>query len=291
MNFAGNLGNKMHWLVTNPLGEEVLEGTTGGLIAGASQLGSDQPLEQTALETAAAIGGGIGIGMLGRRFGARIGKRIRPEALLDQEGMLATVGRTVGSETTLEGVKSQAATMKNVIQESLVNSTSAHMLQEAIANPIAFAGKYGIDATAFQEALPLVQKGRTAAGMIDAVGHLPPAQRERVMEQLKDYVKVENLITAETANNMDALIRRTGDRYKDVEIEGVPGKIGPQITALLNPTVPITGEHMGRAAGRILGDEIGILGGLAAGSVLASALGMESPKDRRIRELENQLGG
>ena len=206
MNFAGNLGNKLHWLVTNPLGEEVLEGTTGGLIAGASQLGSDQPLEQTALETAAAIGGGIGIGMLGRRFGARIGKRIRPEALLDQEGMLATVGRTVGSETTLEGVKSQAATMKNAIQESLVNSTSSHMLQEARANPIAFVEKYGIDATAFQEALPLVRKGRTVAGMIDAVGHLPPGQRERVMEQLKDYVKVENLITTETANNMDTLI-------------------------------------------------------------------------------------
>ena len=291
MNFAGNLGNKLHWLVTNPLGEEVLEGTTGGLIAGASQLGSDQPWEQTALETAAAIGGGIGIGMLGRRAGARIGRRIRPEALTDQEGMLASLGRTVGSETTLEGVKSQAATMKNAIQESLVNSTSSRMLQEALADPIAFAGKYGIEASAFQEALPLVQKGRTAAGMIDAVGNLPADQRARVLEQIKDYAKVENIITAETSNNMDTLIRQAGERYQDVEIEGIPGKLGPQISALLNPTVPITGEHVGRAAGRILGDEIGILGGLAGGSVLASALGMEGAKDRRIRELEAQLQG
>ncbi len=291
MNFAGNLGNKLHWLVTNPLGEEVLEGTTGGLIAGASQLGSDQPWEQTALETAAAIGGGIGIGMLGRRAGARIGRHIRPEALTDQQGTLASLGRTIGSETTLEGVKSQAATMKNAIQESLVNSTSSRMLQESVADPIAFAGTYGIEASVFQEALPLVQKGRTTAGMIDAAGQLPADQRARVMEQIKDYAKVENIITAETANNIDEVIRRQAERYQDVEIEGVPGKLGPEISALLNPTVPITGEHVGRAAGRILGDEIGILGGLAGGSVLASALGMEGAKDRRIRELEAQLQG
>jgi hypothetical protein len=41
----------------------------------------------------------------------------------------------------------------------------------------------------------------------------------------------------------------------------------------------------------VFGDEVGILGGLAAGGVAAEMMGLESQKDRRIRELEEQING
>ena len=61
--------------------------------------------------------------------------------------------------------------------------------------------------------------------------------------------------------------------------------------SLMNPVQPVTGEHVGRAVGRFIGDEVGVLGGLAAGSLLAQQLGIDSPKDQKIRELEQQLKG
>jgi len=83
------------FFLNDPLGEELLEGTAGGLIAGASQLGSDQTLGQTALETAAAIAGGIGLGMAGRRLGAMAGKQLHKGPLKQQD--LRRIGRAVCS--------------------------------------------------------------------------------------------------------------------------------------------------------------------------------------------------
>jgi hypothetical protein len=55
-----------------------------------------------------------------------------------------------------------------------------------------------------------------------------------------------------------------------------------------SPT-PITGEHVGRGIGRLIGDEVGILGGMGTGLLAAQALGLQGPKDRQIAELQAQL--
>ena len=65
--------------------------------------------------------------------------------------------------------------------------------------------------------------------------------------------------------------------------------IGKHIQDLLNPVAPVTGEQVGRAAGRVLGDEIGVLGGLAAGGLIADQLDLTDPRDKTIKMLREQL--
>jgi hypothetical protein len=59
--------------------------------------------------------------------------------------------------------------------------------------------------------------------------------------------------------------------------------------ALLGKKDPVTGEHIGRAVGRFIGDEVGVLGGMGLGAVLANQLGWQSPKDAIIEDLQQQL--
>lgn len=291
------------FFLNDPLGEELLEGTAGGLIAGASQLGSDQTLGQTALETAAAIAGGIGLGMAGRRLGAMAGKQLHKAPLKQQDSMVANLARTLGSETTASGLRDQGIVMKSAVQEALVNETSARLAREAVADPGAFASRYGVSAEQFRQMLPNIKAGRTAAAAAEALRAMPPELKEQALKKLSEYEVIEKLITQKAAGSMDELI-------KDVaaSVDRVQGDLDPSdleglqevlkgrnpsdaIRSLLNPAPPITGEHVGRAVGRMIGDEVGILGGLAVGSLLAQQLGMESPKDRKIRELEQQLSG
>lgn len=290
------------FFMTDPLGEELLEGSLGGLMAGATQLGSDQSFGQTALETAAAIAGGIGLGMAGRRIGAHLGKKIHQAPLKQQDSMLATVARTLGSETTAGGLRDQGAMMKNTIQEALVNETSAQLAREAMSNPAEFAKRYGVSAEMFQEYAPAVQKGRTAMAAAEALKAMPPELREQAMKKLSQYEAVEKLMTSRAADSIDELIEKVARSADDIQGEIDPadleqlqsllgGSPGDAMRSLLNPVRPITGEHVGRAVGRMLGDEVGILGGMAAGSLIAQQLGMDSPKDRKIRELEEQLAG
>ena len=289
------------FFLNDPLGEELLEGTAGGLIAGASQLGSDQTLGQTALETAAAIAGGIGLGMAGRRLGAMAGKRLHKSPLKEQDSIVANFARTLGSETTASGLRDQGAVMKSAVQEALVNETSAKLAREAMENPAAFAQRYGVSAEQFKQHLPGIKAGRTAAAAAEALKSMPPEIREQAMKKLSEYELVEKLITGKAAGSVDELIADIAtsvDRVqRDIDpadLEGLQEVLkgrnpGDAIRSLLNPAPPITGEHVGRAIGRMIGDEVGILGGLAAGSLLAQQLGMENPKDRRIRELEQQI--
>ena len=58
---------------------------------------------------------------------------------------------------------------------------------------------------------------------------------------------------------------------------------------MMSPKKPVTGEEVGRAIGRAAGDEIGVLGGLGVGSLISSGLGIDSPKDKQIKELEKKL--
>jgi hypothetical protein len=90
---------------------------------------------------------------------------------------------------------------------------------------------------------------------------------------------------------MDENIARMAQHseMKDVEIPGTGKTIGDIYNSLLQPTVPITGEHIGRAVGRFAGDEIGVLTGMAAGGLVANQLGVQDSKDKKIKELQSQL--
>jgi hypothetical protein len=124
--------------------------------------------------------------------------------------------------------------------------------------------------------------------------------RQRLLDQLlKEYEPVENAISKAAAGSIDEGLGRASEEWRKASIRD-PKKgqkfrqvlgIDPaeMMESLRGKAKPVTGRHVGRAIGRVFGDEIGVLGGLAAGSVLASALGMQSPKDRRIEELERQV--
>ena len=291
------------FLLHDPLGEELLEGSVGGLMAGASQLGSEQSAGEIALKTAAAIAGGIGLGMAGRRIGASLGKRIHKGPLEQQDSMVANLARTLGSETTASGLRDQGAVMKSAVQEALVNETSAQLAREAMESPAEFARRYGVSADLFNQYMPAVKSGRTAAAAANSLKNAPPEVREQVMKKLADYELVEKVMANKAAGSMDEIIERVakaadqlGGELDADDLQGIEQLLhgkgpGEALRSLMNPAPAITGEHVGRAVGRMIGDEVGILGGLTAGALLAQQLGVESPKDRKIRELEAQLQG
>jgi len=283
----------LDFFIHNPVGEEILEGTTGGLLAGGALIGTEQSPEEIALKTGAGIVGGIGLGMAGRRIGAVAGKRIKPTELKDQQGMIASAARTIGSETTAEGIKQQGAVMKNLVQESLIKQSSHALIQEARQNPAVFAKKHGIDPTEFQSILPLVLKGREAAAVANTYQNISPQQRKKITDQVSGaYKKVEDLIATDASVNMDKhLLKMAADpKYQNVDVglgEGL--NIGKHIKDLLNPTTPVTGEQVGRGVGRILGDEVGVLGGMVTGGLIADQLDLTDPKDKTIKMLREQL--
>jgi len=280
----------------SPMGEEVLEGTMTGGVAGLSQIGNDTTPQEIALKTVGGIAGGIGLGIAGRRIGAAIGKRINPNALKNQEGMLATFGRMTGSESTIEGLKHQGQIGKSMIQEALVQETSSAMLEDAIKNPNAFATRYGVTADQFQQAIPYVKQGRKAAAAARTYEMLSEKERhELVQNVMKTYKQVEQAVVTNAATGMDKTIERIANNpiSKETMIPGVDKSVSQMLErvqySLLGSAPPITGEHIGRAIGRFAGDEIGILAGMAGASALAGPLGMQSPKDIKIKELEQKL--
>jgi len=93
------LAGKFMQLQQNEVFNEFQEGLLVGVPAGLSLIGTDISLPQVALQTAGAVAGGFGIGLLGKRIGASLGKRINPNILKDQEGILAGFGRAMGQET------------------------------------------------------------------------------------------------------------------------------------------------------------------------------------------------
>lgn len=284
-------GNKLiGFLLTNPLGEEILEGTMGGLLAGVSQIGSDQPLGQTALETATAIAGGIGMGMLGRRVGARVGQMVHEDPLRNQKGMLAMLGRTLGSETTGEGLKKQGAMLREAIHDDLLQGATRRMIHEAATDPAAFTTRYGITPDQFTRVLPHLRVGQDAASVLKRLESLSPEQRKRALDViLGDYTKAESSVRAEAADSMNRQFSSAAEKYKDVKLPGVDQSLGDVYGSMLDSVADVTGRDVGRAVGRLVGDEVGVIGGMTAGSLLAQQLGFETEKDRRIRELEAQL--
>ena len=284
--------NRILNFLSTPLGEELGEGIMTGGVAGLSQVGSDTTPQEIALKTVGAIAGGVGLGIAGRRIGAAIGKRINPNALKDQEGALATFGRVAGSETTMEGAKRQAQVLKNVVQESLVNETSAAMLEQALENPNLFAEKYGVTADEFKDLIPYVKKGRMAASAAKTFEMYSEKEKHDLVHNLKNtYKQVEQAVVTNAANNIDSTIKKAVDNpnLKDMILPGTNKSASQMFESLLNAAPPVTGENVGRAIGRFAGDEIGVLAGLSAASALAGPLGMQSPKDIKIKKLEQDL--
>ena len=291
-------GQKLLHFVNTPLGEELTEGTVGGLMAGSAGLFSDQPMEQTALQTAAAVAGGIGLGIAGRRIGAYAGRKLHPGALKDQQGAVANLGRMLGSETTIKGLEQQGALAKSAITEGLREAASTQMLREAATDPTAFTQKYGISAADFQAMAPNVQAGRMVSSAIQALESVPVEARQRLVKDLtSEYERVEKLIGEQAANRIDQLADETSRSMKsgmyddDLRTFGVDGQ---QMTGFVErlksgQSDQVTGEQVGRAIGRMIGDEVGILGGMTAGYLASQQMGFESPKDATIRKLEEQL--
>ena len=291
MKLAGSQNKLLQFLHT-PMGEEVVEGVMGGGMAGLSQIGTDSPPEEMALKTAGAIAGGIALGMAGRKIGAALGRRINPNPLKDQNSPIAAWARVTGSESTIEGAKQQGRAMKLAVQESLINQTSSAMLEEALTNPNQFAQKYGVTADEFNKYIPAVKAGRKAAAAADMWSGLSEQQRHDLVHHVTSpYRNVEQAVASNAANRMDENIARMAQnpKAKEVEIPGSGKSLSDVFDSLLQPTLPVTGENIGRAAGRFIGDEIGIIGGLAAGGLVANQLGIEDARDKKIKELQSQV--
>ena len=309
-------GAKLFAFLQTPMGEEIGEGVLGGGLAGAALLGTDTPLEQVALQTALAMGGGVGLGMAGRRLGEMIGEKVHSQPLQNQQGLLASAARMMGNETTFGGVKEQGAVMKEQIKEALYKSQSSDMLIEALEDPSSFQKKYGINPQTFLETAPTVTTGREINSFLNTLNALPPEMREQIDKELAnaaqnatqkiktDYKQVEGEIAKQAAGNIDTRLESLAKTMEDLEknVSSVEdkksaelleqflgGKASDTVRALNSPTKPITGKHVGKMLGRMFGDEVGILGGMAVGGALAQGLGIESAKDVQIRKLQEQL--
>lgn len=289
------LAGKFLQLQQNDLFQEAVEGTLLGGTAGLTQLGTDTPLPQVAIQTLAGIAGGVGIGLLGKSIGARIGKSINPNPLKNQESVLAVIGRTTGQKTLAKGAAEQARYAKGQIKQEIKEQTSAQLLNEALQNPQAFAGKYGVDPETFKKYYTAVGAAGQARAGLETLENLSPEQRkqvgiaaQKVMEQ--GFNQVENLINTHAAAHLDNNLMKMALLNKNKTVPGTDINIGAAFESLLKDAKPITGEHLGRAAGRFIGDEVGVAVGMGLGGMLSGALGIKTEKDKKIEELERQLG-
>lgn len=289
------LAGKFAKLQQNDLFQESMEGLLFGGTAGISLLGTDTPLSEVALQTAGAIGGGIGIGLAGKHIGAAIGKRLHPAALKNQQGILAGFGRATGQKTLAKGATESLRYQKGLIKQELKNQTSKVLLDEALQNPQQFTQKYGVSAEDFKKYNNAVKVSSQIQAGLETLEALSPEQRRELASQVqttmnKGFNQVEELIANQSAANVDTNLRKMAQMPSaQMEIPGMDMKVGDVVESLLKKPNQITGEHVGRAVGRFAGDEIGAVTGMQLGALAAGALGIENSKDKQIRELEQQL--
>lgn len=288
------LAGKFLQLQSNELFQESMEGVMGGGLAGMGLLGTGAPLPQVAIQTAGAMALGAGIGILGNRIGARIGRTLHPQALKDQSSLLATAGRLGGQKTLMGGGAELFRHGKGQIKQELRTNTSAQLLHEALQNPQGFAGKYGIDADTFKKYHSTVGLAGQGGAALETIASLSPKEREQVSASAKKIMdqgfnQVENLINTQAALRMDDTLLKLSMLQKGKTIPGTSMDMGEAFEALLKEPKAITGEHVGRAAGRFIGDEVGVIAGLGLGGMASEALGIKSDKDKKIEELQSQL--
>ena len=287
----------LHFLFNDPKGEEILEGVTGGTLAGISQIGSDKTPEEIGMQTIAGIGGGIGLGMAGRRIGANIGKSLHAKPLKDQEGLLAGFGRLLCNEgTTLKGFEQQTSLGKKLFKQHLVNDTSANLMHEALVSPEKFYKSYGIPAEQFKNLEPLVKQGQMASEAASMYKKLSPEKKEVLSKKiLQNYKDVEDLIMQKASGSVDQKVKKAKDIMGSISTETdteemLKNTFSDFLQGLSDEDInKVTGENVGRATGRFIGDELGILGGMGAAGLLANQMGLVSPKDKKITRLEEQI--
>lgn len=289
------LAGKFLQLQQSDLFQEGLEGVMAGGTAGLSLIGSDTPASQIALQTLGGIAGGIGIGLLGKHVGAALGKRLHPQALKNQQGLLAGAARLTGQKTLAGGASESMRYAKGQIKQELKQQTSAQLLNEALQNPQAFGAKYGVDAETFKKYHTAVGAAGQGRAMLETLENLSPQQRQQMGEGIKEVMnqgfnQVENLINVQAAASMDNNIAKMAMLQKGKTVPGTDMDMGSIFEKLLQSPKDITGEHVGRAVGRFAGDEIGVITGMGLGGALSSALGIKTEKDKKIEELERQLG-
>jgi hypothetical protein len=289
-----NLAGKFMRLQTNDLFQESVESTMAGAVAGLGLIGTDTPAPQVALQTLGGIAGGIGIGLLGTRVGAKIGKKLHSKPLKNQEGILATIGRVGGQKTLASGGAEAMRYAKGQIKQELKKQTSAQLLNEALQNPQAFGAKYGVNAETFKKYHGAVSAAGQGRAALEVIENLSPEQRQQMGQNVQELMKqgfnqVENLINVQAAANMDNNIAKMAMLQKGKTVPNTDLDIGNAFEHLLKDSKPITGEHIGRAVGRFAGDEIGIITGMGLSGMLSSQLGIKTEKDKKIEDLEKQL--
>lgn len=258
------------WLITNPRGEEVLEGTLGGLVAGGTLLGTDQSGERTALQTAAAVGGGIGLGMAGRRIGWGLGNKIAGDPLANQQGLLASFGRMMGSESTVEGLGEQGKMAAQAMRDSLRQTQNYNLSLEA---------------------MDAISNQHKRSEFINKYSFQP--------EDVETYITVSDEVGRMAVNNMNKNFGEMAKVFNKAKVDPtleagqseMLGELSGYMEGLAkeDATQEITGAHVGKALGRFIGDELGVIGGVTAGGVVANQLGFKTDKDRRIDKLQELL--
>ena len=286
--------NKMtrafNWMTGTPLGEEIVEGTLGGLMAGAGMLASDQSGERTALQTATAIAGGIGIGMLGRRAGEAIGSRLAPNPLSDQMGLIATIGRLGGSETTVKGLEDQAKISSMAIQNAMRKGANNEMAREATE---ALQGRnQGLRSRQFMRMEDDPSELIRRQEMFTKKYGVTP-------EEFIKYQEVDEIVGNKAASQLVDNIDNFGDMMQEGASLYARTEEEAELVRELAGTIkniaagenlqPVTGKQVGKTIGRLFGDEVGVIGGLMAGGVAANQLGFKTDKDKRIDKLQQLL--
>jgi hypothetical protein len=289
------LAGKFMQLQQNELFNEFQEGLMTGIPAGLSLIGTDVSLPQVALQTVGAVAGGFGLGMLGKTIGARIGKHLHPQALKNQEGLAGSFGRIAGQKTLTQGAAETMRHAKGQIKQELKQQTSSQLLNEALQSPQTFASKYGVDPETFKKYHSAVGQAGQARAVLETVENLSPEQRKQMgaaAQTLMDkgFNQVENLINVQAAASMDNNIAKMASRQKGKTIPGTDMDMGEVFESLLKQPNAVTGEHVGRAVGRLIGDEVGVVTGIGLTGALAGSLGMKTEKDKKIEELQQQVG-
>lgn len=272
----------LEWAQT-PQGEEIIEGTLGGMLAGLPMFFvQDQDPAAAALMTASAVAGGIGVGMAGRRIGAALGKKIQPGALADQNGAIAAIARTAGSESLTEGFEQQGRMMRGQVADYLLEKQAVEMLKSGKLSP---------------EVMDELRGVRQFASAVDAFENATPEQRAAVLKQagytpekLERLALLEKELTTGAADQMDRHLMDIAMMMEKGDLD-LPLVSPDTVRGLTQAPEQVTGEHVGRAIGRFLGDEIGVLGGVGVGALAAGQLGFQSPKDKEIERLKAELQG
>jgi hypothetical protein len=167
----------------------------------------------------------------------------------------------MGQKTLSKGGSELLRYQKGLIKQELKNQTSKVLLDEALQNPQQFTQKYGVSAEDFKKYNNAAKvSGQVQAGL-ETLEALSPEQRKELASQVqttmnKGFNQVEELIANQSAANLDKNLKKMVQMPSaQMEIPGMNMKIGDVIESLLKKPNEITGEQVGRAVGRYLGDE------------------------------------